>query len=51
MEIIYFLLPCALLLALGFLLSFLWMVSQGQFDELDTPAHRILLDEQKRDPR
>ena len=45
MTVIYFLLPFALLLGFGFLLGFLWGVTQGQYDELETPAHRILLDD------
>lgn len=45
MTVIYFLLPFALLLGLGFLGGFLWVVSQGQYDELETPAHRMLLED------
>ena len=46
MTVIYFLLPCALLLGFTFLLGFLWVVFQGQYDELETPAHRMLLDDE-----
>ena len=46
MTVIYFLLPCALLLGFGFVGCFLWMVFQGQYDELDTPAHRMLLEDE-----
>lgn len=45
MNIIQLLLPLALLLGLGFVAGFLWMVWQGQYDELETPAHRMLLDD------
>jgi cbb3-type cytochrome oxidase maturation protein len=45
MSIIYLMLPFALLLGFGFLAGFLWVVSQGQLDELETPAHRMLLDD------
>jgi cbb3-type cytochrome oxidase maturation protein len=48
MNVIYFLLPLALLLGFGFLGGFLWVVSQGQYDELETPAHRMLLDDESR---
>lgn len=47
MSIIYFLLPLALLLGFGFAASFLKMVLQGQYDELETPAHRILLEDER----
>jgi cbb3-type cytochrome oxidase maturation protein len=43
MTIIYLLLPVALLLGLGFLAAFAWGAAQGQYDDLETPAHRILL--------
>jgi cbb3-type cytochrome oxidase maturation protein len=46
MSVIYFLLPCALLLGGFFLGGFLWVVFQGQYDELETPAHRMLLDDE-----
>jgi cbb3-type cytochrome oxidase maturation protein len=45
MNIIFLLLPLALLLALFFVLLFLWANKRGQFEDLDTPAKRVLLDE------
>jgi len=45
MNIIYWLIPLALLLVLVFVLLYLWAVKRGQFDDLDTPAHRMLLDD------
>ena len=47
MEIIYLLLPLAIGLALVFVVGFVWMTRSGQYDDLETPAHRILLDDQK----
>ena len=38
--------PLAILLAFGFLFAFLWAVRQGQFDDLVSPAHRILFDDE-----
>lgn len=35
----------ALLLSLGFVISYLWASTKGQFDDLETPAHRILKDD------
>jgi cbb3-type cytochrome oxidase maturation protein len=39
-------LPVALLLGFGFLATFIWLTIQGQFDDLETPAHRILIDDE-----
>lgn len=46
MEIIFFLLPLVVALALAFAAGFIWMSKNGQYDDLETPAHRILLDDQ-----
>jgi cbb3-type cytochrome oxidase maturation protein len=45
MSAIYLMLPIALLLGAGFLAAFIRSASQGQYDDLDTPAHRILLED------
>lgn len=45
MNIIYLLLPLALLLALVFVLFFLWAARHDQFEDLESPARRILLDD------
>jgi cbb3-type cytochrome oxidase maturation protein len=47
MEIIYLLIPISLLL-LGLILWVLfWAVSDGQYDDMEGPAHSILMDEDK----
>ncbi|XGC82495.1 cbb3-type cytochrome oxidase assembly protein CcoS [Bdellovibrio bacteriovorus] len=38
----------ALILGLGFVGAFMWATSKGQFDDLETPAHRILNDDSER---
>lgn len=45
MNIIILMIPMALLLGFGFVAAFFWATSKGQFDDLETPAHRILLDD------
>lgn len=45
MNIILLMIPMALLLGLGFVTAFMWATSQGQFDDLETPAHRILIND------
>lgn len=39
---ILFMVSIALILSLGFVASYLWALSHGQFDDLETPAHRML---------
>lgn len=45
MTVLFVVLPVALLLAAGAVAGFIWMVRTGQFDDLDTPAARILFDD------
>lgn len=47
MEIIYFLLPVALLLGGAFLTAFIFASVYGQYDDLETPKHRMLIDAEK----
>lgn len=47
MNIVIILVPLALAIALFFLISFIWATRKGQFDDLVTPAHRILMDDKK----
>ena len=44
MEILYLLVPLAVLLAGVIVWAFLWSIHAGQFDDLEGPAHRILMD-------
>lgn len=45
MTIIYMLITCSLLLAIFFLLVFIWSVKSGQMDDDYTPAVRILFED------
>lgn len=47
MEIIYLLIPISLILLGLILWVLLWAVRDGQYDDLEGPAHRILMDEEK----
>ena len=47
MEVITILIPIAIVLALIFIIGFIWMTLSGQYDDLETPALRMLLDEKK----
>lgn len=46
MEVIYLLIPLALVLVAVAVWVFFWAVRSGQFDDLEGPAHRILMDEE-----
>ena len=45
MEVIYMLVPLALVLVALIIWVFLWSVRSGQFDDLEGPAHRILMND------
>ena len=45
MESVYLLVPLAAVLALGTVAALFWAVRSGQFEDLEGPAHRILMDE------
>jgi cbb3-type cytochrome oxidase maturation protein len=48
MESLYFLVPCALIfIGLAIKVMF-WAINNGQYDNLDTEAHRILFDADKK---
>ena len=46
MDIIVVLIPLALLLGGFFIGAFIWSARKGQYDDLETPRFRILLDDQ-----
>jgi len=50
METIFVLLPLALLIAAIAVGLFIWAARTGQFDDLDTPAIRILFDDEEPRP-
>lgn len=45
MDVIFFLIPLALLLLISAIAAFLWAARSGQFEDLEREAHRILFDE------
>ncbi|MBP6334254.1 MAG: cbb3-type cytochrome oxidase assembly protein CcoS [Bacteroidia bacterium] len=49
MSILFLLIFFSLMLAIGFLIAFIWSVRDGQFDDDYTPAIRILFDEEQPD--
>jgi cbb3-type cytochrome oxidase maturation protein len=45
MDIIYLLLPIALIIVIIIIAVFFWAVKSDQFDDLEGPAYRILMDD------
>ncbi len=45
MEVIYGLLPGMLLLGIVGVAVFFWAVRNGQYDDMDGAAHRVLMDD------
>ena len=46
MEVIFILIGFSLLIALGFLASFIWATKTGQYDDDYTPSVRMLFDDE-----
>lgn len=49
MEILYVLIPLAVVVVALAVWAFVWSVRSGQFEDLEGPAYRILMDDD--DPR
>ncbi len=49
MDILYLLIPISLIIMGIALAVFLWAIRSGQFEDLEGPAHQILMDDD--DPR
>ena len=47
MEILYLLIPLSVLLVFAIGAAFWWALQDGQFDDLEAPAHRILMDDDR----
>ena len=51
MEILYLLIPLAMILLVIIAAFFFWSVKSGQMDDLEGPAYRILQDDDLAKPR
>jgi cbb3-type cytochrome oxidase maturation protein len=45
MNVLFLLVPLALLIAGSAAVAFVWSVRDGQFDDLDTPPRRMIADD------
>lgn len=50
LEILYLLIPLSVVLIFLIVWIFLWAVKNGQFEDLEGPAHRILMDDDRPQP-
>jgi len=50
-NVIYIVFPLAMLGVVAALAAFIWSVRRGQYDDMDTPALRILEDDDDAAPR
>lgn len=46
MSVLYVVVPLAVLFALIGIVGFIWAARGGQYDDTDTPAHRMLHDDE-----
>ena len=51
MEVIYIILPLAIVMAGVAVSAFFWATGRGQYDDLLTPQHRILFDDDAHTPK
>lgn len=51
MDILYLLIPLSLVFVAVIAYVFLWAVKSGQFEDMEGPAHRILMDDEPAAPK
>lgn len=51
MSVLYIALPIAILLGAGGLVACLYCIKDGQYDDLDSPSVRMLIDDEPAQPR
>ncbi|EXI73957.1 MAG TPA: cbb3-type cytochrome oxidase assembly protein CcoS [Candidatus Accumulibacter phosphatis] len=50
METLYLLIPISVVLVFLIALAFWWSLRSGQFDDMEGPAYRILMDDDRSSP-
>lgn len=50
MESVYLLIPVSVILVFGIAVAFWWSVRSGQFDDLEGPGFRVLMDDEAPKP-
>lgn len=51
MSTLYVLIPLGLVLLVVAVVAFFWAVGSGQFDDMDTPAWRVVMDDDRAPPQ
>lgn len=51
MDIIYVLVPLSIALIAFAITVLFWAIKNGQFEDMDSPAHKILFDDDEHDPK
>lgn len=51
MESVYLLIPVSVILVFGIAVAFWWSVRSGQFDDLEGPGFRVLMDDDLPQPQ
>ena len=51
MEVIFILIGFSLLIAIGFLIAFIWATKSGQYDDDYTPSIRMLFDDDEEETK
>lgn len=51
MDSVYFLIPISLLLLAVAVGVFIWSLRSGQFEDLEGPAHRVIIDDREEQAR
>lgn len=51
MNALYFLIPMSLLILVGAVAIFLWSLRRGQYEDMESPAHSILIDDREQSLR
>ncbi|TCS73900.1 cbb3-type cytochrome oxidase maturation protein [Sulfuritortus calidifontis] len=50
MDILYLLIPLSIVFVAVIAMGLLWAVKSGQFEDMEGPAHRILMDDDDEPP-
>lgn len=50
MESVYLLIPVSVVLVFGIAIAFWWSVRSGQFDDLEGPGFKVLMDDDQPKP-
>jgi len=45
LDILFLLIPISVVIVAGIAAAFLWAVKSGQFEDMEGPAHRIVMDD------